>query len=390
MGLCLDFLWHWCYNNYNLYKELIFMMKIGMVGVGCISGIYLKNFAETFKEVELVAVCDLIRERAENAQKKYNIPKLYDTMEELFADPEIDIVLNLTRPYEHYGVSKGALLAGKHVYCEKPLGITIEEGEELVKLAEEKGLWLGGAPDTFMGAGIQTARKLIDEGLIGDFIGGRFVMANHGMETWHPDPDFYYQAGGGPLFDMGPYYITAMINLLGGVKSVYGYGHASYPTRLITAKEHYGEIIEVNTPTHIESILTLENGKNVSLFTSFDIYSSKQTNIEIYGTKGTLYVPDPNMFGGEIRLYRPEQEKTQEIPLAFSYKQNSRALGLADMAKALQTGREYRPDSSMTFHVLEIMDSLLKSGRERREVAIESRFAPRKPMLSGGQMGILE
>ena len=167
------------------------MMKIGMVGVGCISGVYLENFANTFKEVELVAVCDLIRERAENAQKKYNIPKLYDTMEELFADPEIDIVLNLTRPYEHYGVSKGALLAGKHVYCEKPLGITIEEGEELVKIAEEKGLWLGGAPDTFMGAGIQTARKLMDEGLIGDFIGGRFVMANHGMETGHPDPDFY-------------------------------------------------------------------------------------------------------------------------------------------------------------------------------------------------------
>ena len=367
------------------------MMKIGMVGVGCISGIYLKNFAETFKEVELVAVCDLIKERAENAQKKYNIPKLYDTMEELFADPEIDIVLNLTRPYEHYGVSKGALLAGKHVYCEKPLGITIEEGEELVKLAEEKGLWLGGAPDTFMGAGIQTARKLIDEGLIGDFIGGRFVMANHGMETWHPDPDFYYQAGGGPLFDMGPYYITAMINLLGGVKSVYGYGHASYPTRLITAKEHYGEIIEVNTPTHIESILTLENGKNVSLFTSFDIYSSKQTNIEIYGTKGTLYVPDPNMFGGEVVFYNGEEKKEYiyKAEEHFGYHENSRLLGLADMAKAIETGREGRTTYKQTLHVLEIMDSVLKSAMTGKVIELKSKYVRTAPMDAKLPHGIL-
>lgn len=367
------------------------MMKIGMVGVGCISGIYLKNFAEVFKEVELVAVCDLIRERAENAQKKYNIPKLYDTMEELFADPEIDIVLNLTRPYEHYGVSKGALLAGKHVYCEKPLGITIEEGEELVKLAEEKGLWLGGAPDTFMGAGIQTARKLIDEGLIGDFVGGRFVMANHGMETWHPDPDFYYQPGGGPLFDMGPYYITAMINLLGGVKSVYGYGHASYPTRLITAKEHYGETIHVNTPTHIESILTLENGKNVSLFTSFDIYKSRQTNIEIYGTKGTIFVPDPNVFGGDVIFFNGEtkQEEHYHYPLAFNYSENSRLLGLADMAKAIETGREGRTTYKQTLHVLEIMDSILKSAKTGKVIEIKSKYTRTAPMDPTLPVGIL-
>ncbi|MBO5218424.1 MAG: Gfo/Idh/MocA family oxidoreductase, partial [Clostridia bacterium] len=176
------------------------MLKVGMVGVGCISGIYLKNFAEVFRDVKLVAVCDLIRERAENAQKQYNIPKLYDTMHELFADPEIDIVLNLTRPYQHYEVSKAALLAGKHVYSEKPLGADLEEGIELVKLAEEKGLVIGGAPDTFLGAGIQTCRRLIDSGVIGDIIGGRAVMACHGHETWHPDPDFYYQRGGGPLF----------------------------------------------------------------------------------------------------------------------------------------------------------------------------------------------
>ena len=159
------------------------MLKVGMVGVGNISGIYLKNLTETFKEVELVALCDLIKERALEAKEKYNIPKVYDTMEELFADDDIDIVLNLTRPYQHYEVSKGALLAGKHVYSEKPLGINIEEGKELVEIAKEKGLLIGGAPDTFLGAGIQTARKLIDEGVIGNIVGARLCMASHGMES---------------------------------------------------------------------------------------------------------------------------------------------------------------------------------------------------------------
>lgn len=357
------------------------MMNVGMVGVGCISGIYLKNLHEVFNgQLKLAAVCDLIRERAEKAQKEYNVPKLYDTMEELFADPEIDIVLNLTRPYQHYEVSKGALLAGKHVYSEKPLGATLEEGEKLVALAKEKGLMIGGAPDTFMGAGIQTCRKLIDEGLIGNVIGGRCVMANHGMEMWHPDPDFYYQPGGGPLLDMGPYYITALTNLLGGIKSVYGYASTSYPTRLITAEPHVGEIIEVNTPTHIESILHFDSGVSVSLLTSFDIYSSKQTNIEIYGTKGTLYVPDPNCFGGEIVFFNGETGKKEEYPLAFGFSENSRCLGLWDMAKHLESGSAGRTTYRQTFHVLEVMMSVMKSAKIGAPVALTSHFEREAPM----------
>ncbi len=357
------------------------MMNVGMVGVGCISGIYLKNLHEVFNgELKLVAVCDLIRERAEKAQKEYNVPKLYDTMEELFADPEIDIVLNLTRPYQHYEVSKGALLAGKHVYSEKPLGATLEEGEKLVALAKEKGLMIGGAPDTFMGAGIQTCRKLIDEGLIGEIIGGRCVMANHGMEMWHPDPDFYYQPGGGPLLDMGPYYITALTNLLGGIKSVYGYARTSYPTRLITAEPHVGEIIRVNTPTHIESILHFDSGVSVSLLTSFDIYSSKQTNLEIYGTKGTLYVPDPNWFGGDIVFFNGETGKSEEYPLAFGFSENSRCLGLADMAKHLEDGSVGRTTYKQTFHVLEAMMSVMKSAETGMPVTLTSHFEREAPM----------
>ena len=372
------------------------MMNVGIVGVGCISGIYLKNLHEVFHELKLVGVCDLIRERAEKAQKEWNIPKVYDDMHQLFADPEIDIVLNLTRPYQHYEVSKAALLAGKHVYSEKPLGADLAEGEELVALAKEKGLLIGGAPDTFMGAGIQTCRKLIEDGVIGDVIGGRCVMASHGVESWHPDPDFYYQRGGGPLYDMGPYYITMLTNILGGVKSVYGYARTSYDTRLITAEPHVGEIIKVNTPTHIESFLTFDSGAVVSLLTSFDVYNTKQTNVEIYGTKGTLYVPDPNYFGGTINsgaktvnFFNGETKKLEELPLVFDYSNNSRCLGLADMAKAIETGREGRTTYKQTFHVLEIMASVMKSAETGAPVTLKSHFEKEAPMDPTLPTGVL-
>lgn len=366
------------------------MIKVGMVGVGCISGIYLQNLHTVFKDhLQLVAVCDLIRERAENAQREYNVPKLYDTMEELFADPEIDVVLNLTRPYQHYAVSKGALLAGKHVYSEKPLGADLAEGQELVALAAERGLIIGGAPDTFMGAGIQTCRQLIEDGVVGDILGGRCVMASHGVESWHPDPDFYYQRGGGPLYDMGPYYLTAMINLLGGIRRVYGTHRTGYPTRLITAEPHVGEIIQVNTPTHIEGMLTFDCGANVSILTSFDMFSTRQTNIEIYGTKGTLYVPDPNWFGGPVLFHNGETGEEKEYPMPFHYQENSRCLGLADMAVALESGRPGRTTSRQTYHVLEVMAGIIQSADTGLPVEITSHFereAPMDPTLPVGRL----
>lgn len=365
------------------------MKKVGMVGVGCISSIYLKNLKEVFKDVELVAVCDLIRERAEKTQKEYNIPKLYDDMEELFADPEIEIVLNLTRPYQHYAVSKAALLAGKHVYSEKPLGADLAEGQELVKLAAEKGLTIGGAPDTFLGDGIQTCRKLIDDGLLGTPIGGRFVMVSHGVESWHPDPDFYYQRGGGPLLDMGPYYITAMINLLGGIKEVYGYGNTAYQTRLITAEPHAGEIIRVNTPTHYEAFITLDSGLKVSLLTSFDVYKSHQYKIEIYGTKGTLFVPDPNCFGGPVEFYNGETKMSAEYPLEFGYAENFRGLGLIDMVNALELGRSGRTTSRQTFHVLEAMCGIMISAETGRPYIMTSHFEREAPMDPNRSFGVL-
>lgn len=365
-------------------------VKIGIVGIGAISGIYLKNITETFKEIEIIGVCDLIRERAEKAVENYPIPKLYEDMYELFADPEVDIVLNLTRPYEHYEVTKAALLAGKHVYSEKPLAASLEEGTELIKLSKEKNLMLGGAPDTFLGAGIQTCRKLIEDGYIGTPIGAAGFMICHGHESWHPDPEFYYKYGGGPMFDMGPYYLTALVNLLGNVESVSAMTKKSFPTRTITSKPHFGEVVDVDVPTYITGTMQFENGVIGTLFTTFDVYYPFQARLEIYGSEGTLLVPDPNTFGGPIKLLRPEDGTLRELPITFDYKENSRALGLADMAKALRTGRGFRANVDMTYHVLEVMESFTKSSEEKRWVEIQSRFDKTPIMNRSCVHGVLD
>lgn len=365
-------------------------VKIGMVGVGDISGIYLKNITGMFKEIELVAVCDLIREKAEKAQAEYGVPKIYDTMHELFADPEIDIVLNLTRPNEHYGVSSEALKAGKHVYSEKPLAATLEDGKKLVALAEEKGLMLGGAPDTFLGAGIQTCRKLIDDGYIGRPIGAAAFMICHGHESWHPDPEFYYEFGGGPMMDMGPYYITALINLLGGIKTVTGLTRRSFPTRTITSQPKFGKVVDVEVPTHILGMMEFDSGAVGTITTTFDVHYPTQARFEVYGSEGTLIVPDPNYFGGPIQLYRPEEKRYLDMPLTFPYPENSRALGLADMAKAIATGRTPRASYKQTYHVLEVMTAFVRSSDAGAKVEIESRFERQKPMVNSPLTGVLD
>lgn len=365
-------------------------IKIGIVGIGVISGIYLENITDTFKEIEVLAVCDLVREKAERATPKYGIPKLYDTMEELFADTEIDIVLNLTRPYEHFDVTYAALMAGKHVYSEKPLGATLGEGRKLVALAREKNLLIGGAPDTFLGAGIQTCRKMIDDGMIGAVVGASAFMVCRGHETWHEDPEFYYKFGGGPMMDMGPYYLTALVNLVGSVESVSGMSKKSFSTRTITSQPLSGTVVDVDVPTYITGMMRFDNGAIGTIFTTFDVYTAEVPHIEIYGSHGTLSVPDPNTFGGRVRLYRPGSNELKEIPLLFQYEENSRALGLADMAKAIQSGRTPRANSSLTYHVLEIMTSIEESSIQRREIDLESRYIREKPMTYQDMVGVLD
>ncbi len=365
-------------------------VKVAMIGVGCISGIYLENITKVFKDIELIGVCDLIRERAEKAQKEYNVPKIYDTMWDAFKDEEVDIILNLTRPYEHYDVTKPALEHGKHVYSEKPLGVTLEEGLELKKLAEEKGLLLGGAPDTFMGAGIQTCRKLIDDGFIGTPIGSAAFMVCRGHETWHPDPDFYYQRGGGPMMDMGPYYLTALVNLMGGIDSVMSASKATFKERLITSQPLAGTKIDVNVNTYVAGTIKYQSGAIGTLFTTFDVYYENQARFEIYGSEGTLFVPDPNCFGGPIYLLRPEEKEKKEMPLLFDYSENSRALGLDDMAVALRMGRKPRADVSQTFHVLDAMTGFDRSAQSGQWVKMQTEYQRNIPMVKSKLKGVIE
>ncbi len=363
---------------------------IGFVGCGCISGIYLKNLTNMFREVEIIGVCDLIRERAEKAVEEYNIPKLYEDMYELFRDPDVDIVLNITRPYEHYEVTKQALLHGKHVYSEKPLSPDLNEARELVALAAEKNLRLGGAPDTFMGAGIQTARHLIDSGFIGTPIGGTARFVSNGPERWHPDPEFLYQYGGGPLFDMGPYYVTALINLLGPVAEVNGMTAKSFPTRPILSQKKYGNIIDVEVPTFSMGTMRFRSGALANIFTTFDVTHNDHDVLEIYGSEGTIYVPDPNCFSGEVLLQRIGSTEKVSMPLIFDYPENSRGLGLADMAKALTTGRDHRANCHQQLHVVEVMSAVCTSSETGKTVTIESAFERKAPMKTSALTGILD
>lgn len=379
-------------------------VKIGFVGCGNISWIYLTNVTKLYKDIEVWGICDLEAYKTEEAlatvrktiaemgieEKDFHMPIVYKDMYEMFADPDIDIVLNITRPYQHFDVSMAALKAGKHVYSEKPLGITIEEGKQLVDYAKEHNLLLGGAPDTFMGAGIQTCRWLIESGAIGKPISVAACMFGHGMESWHPDPDFFFKKGGGPMLDMGPYYVTAMVNLIGCVDTVYAMTCRGNDTRTITSPLHFGETINVEVDTHVAGVMRFENGVIGTLATSWDTYGIQGDRIQVFGTKGTVVVPDPNNFGGVIKLFRPEEGTMKEVPLMFDYKENSRGLGLEDMAKALLTGRNFRANCNQTYHVLEIMEGFLKSGQTHAEVKIESRFEKSAPMIAGQKPGCLE
>ena len=247
-------------------------VNVAVVGCGNISGIYLENLTKRFHNVQVYAVSDLIAENAKTKSELYGIAKIL-TFEEIIADPNVEIVLNLTTPPTHYSLCRRALEAGKHVYVEKPLSLTYAEGKALVSLAEERGLLLGCAPDTFLGAGQQTCRRIIEEGLLGDIIGATAFMVCHGHESWHPGPEFYYKKGGGPMFDMGPYYLTALVNMMGPVEWVSGMTAISVPTRTITSQPKYGQVIDVEVPTHVNGLLRFANGAIGNIITSFDVWS---------------------------------------------------------------------------------------------------------------------
>jgi len=346
-------------------------VTVGIVGCGAISAIYCKNLTETFSNVTVKTLADLDVARAQARAEEFGIPGA-STVDELMADPEIQIVVNLTVPKAHYPVAMQAVEAGKSVIGEKPFTVTREEGRKLLAAAKAKGVLVGSAPDTFFGAGIQTARKLIDDGFIGKPVSCTAFMQCHGHETWHPSPEFYYEVGGGPMFDMGPYYLTALVNLLGPVARVTGSASKAYETRTITSMPKKGKVIPVETPTHLAGVLDFATGCVGTIITSFDVFSAGLPNIQIHGTEGSLGVPDPNGFGGPVRLYRPEDGEWRDMPLTHRYKENSRGIGVADMAAALQSGRAHRANGELAFHVLDIMHAFEESSTGGVHITLES------------------
>ncbi len=346
-------------------------VKVGIIGCGNISGIYLKNCSQLFSIIEVAACADIDMERAKAKAAEFSIPKAC-TPAELLADEEIQIVLNLTIPKAHAEICLAALEAGKSVYVEKPLAITREDGKKIIDLAASKGLLVGCAPDTFLGGGIQTCRKLIDDGWIGQPVAATAFMTCHGHESWHPDPEFYYKVGGGPMFDMGPYYLTALVNLIGPVKRVTGSARITFPERIITSQPKNGAHITVDVPTHVAGVLDFQNGAVGTIITSFDVWHAQLPRIEIYGTEGTISVPDPNSFGGPVYLRRSDAVQWSEIPLSHAYADNSRGLGVADMAYSMLNGGKHRACGELAYHVLEIMHGFHDASAQGKHYELKS------------------
>ncbi len=356
---------------------------IGIIGCGNISGAYLKAMTSAFGILDIRGLADLNRDIAEAKAAEFNLP--VKTIDELFADPKVEIIVNLTVPKAHVTVALQALDAGKHTYSEKPLGINFAEGKKLADAAKAKGLRIGAAPDTFLGGGHQTARALIDQGVIGIPVGGTATFMCPGHERWHPNPGFYYEVGGGPMLDMGPYYITDLVNLLGPVSKVAGFATTPRSERIITSEPRNGERIPVQVPTHVAGVMAFANGAVVQIGMSFDVAGHKHVPLEVYGTEGTLIVPDPNHFGGEVS-YLKKGGQFEVQPLSQPYADgNYRSIGVADMAYAIRSNRPHRANGDLALHVLEVMEAFHTASTEGRTIDITTateRPAPLSASLS--------
>jgi predicted dehydrogenase len=364
-------------------------LGIGVVGCGNIAMTYMRN-AGLFEGVELKGCADISPDMAKLRAGEYGVPAM--GVDELLAASEIDLVLNLTVPAAHFDVSMAALAAGKHVFTEKPLGVTAAEGRQLVAEADRRGLKLGSAPDTFLGAAGRRARRLVDEGAIGKPVVGTAFMFGRGMEHWHPNPQFYYRPGGGPVLDMGPYYLTTLVNLVGPVRRVTAVTGRGQTERLITAGGPFeGTRFPVETPTTALSLLEFASGAVVTFGASWDVFRHSNPPIELHGTEGSLSLPDPDTFGGAVSLsargadwtfHASETDSFGAInwPYAAPTRANYRMLGVADLARSIAEGREPRASGALALHVLEIMEAILLSGETGEGIPIETQI-PRPPLL---------
>ena len=362
--------------------------RIGIIGCGVISRAYAEKI-RALPDLELVACADLDQERAQDLAKRYDTP-LVLVPEALVEHPDVDVVLNLTVPVAHAAVTRAALRAGKHVYSEKPLALDSAVGRALVSLARGHDVRLGCAPDTFLGAGLQTCRALIDAGAIGTPLAANAFMHGSGPESWHPNPQFFYMRGAGPLFDVGVYYVTALVALLGPISRITGSARISRPKRQITSQPLAGTWMDVEVPTHVAAVAEHASGPIATLVASFDVQATRFRFIEVYGTEATLSVADPNTFGGPVQIRRNGDAEWTDMPLTHANATESRGIGLADMVRAEGHGRPHRASGDLALHVLEVMEKAIAASDSGRHQQVESRCdrpAPLPPGLPDNDTG---
>jgi predicted dehydrogenase len=355
---------------------------VGIMGAGNISQAYLR-LAPLFKNLEVRAIADIIPEAAKKRAEEYKTKA--QTPDELLKNSELDVIVNLTVPAVHYQVTSDILSAGKHAYSEKPFVLSVEEGKAIKKQADARKLKVGSAPDTFLGGAHQQARSIIDSGKIGRIASGTMHVLSRGMEHWHPNPDFFFQPGGGPILDLGPYYITDLISLIGPIKRVTAFTSMARKEREVTAEGPYkGTFIKVGTPTTIHAVLEFHNGAIVTLGASWDVHSHGHHNIELYGTEGSIYVPDPNFFNGDVVVADHTGAKEKVTPWDHPFgvanqnldtptpRANYRNAGLADMLDAFEAGRHARCDIDTALHAVDVMTSILKSGESGQVITLST------------------
>ncbi len=360
-------------------------VRIGLIGCGTISPAYL-GAAATFDILRFAGCADLDPQAAKRTEANFGVPAM--SVDDLLARDDVEVILNLTIPAAHAAVNLAAIEAGKHAYCEKPFGLDVDEGQRVLNAADAAGLRVGCAPDTFLGGGHQTVRGLIDAGAVGTPVAATAFMMGPGHEAWHPNPAFYYQPGGGPLFDMGPYYLTALVNALGPVRRVAAITSRGRQSRTIASEPRRGESIDVEVDTHTAGTLEFDSGVVATVVMSFDVCLHSNRFIEIHGVDASLSAPDPNGFGGKVRVSRRREWEDQ--PLTHGYTDNMRSIGLADMCVGIRTGRDHRCSGRLAQHVLEIMAAFGRSSVEGRHVVLESRADRPVPLPKGLIRGQLD
>lgn len=352
---------------------------LGLIGCGNISDSYFNGAARS-SLIRIKACADIHPAAAQAKAEQHGVQAL--TVDQLLADPEIEIVINLTVPVAHAAVAQQVLAAGKHVYLEKPLAADFGDALAMVQTARERGLRVGCAPDTFFGASHQAMRAALDAGRIGRVVGGAVAVQSHGMEAWHPNPNFFFQPGGGPVHDLGPYYVTLLVHLLGPVRRVSSAATIGLPRRTISSQPLAGQTIDVNVPTTVNGTLEFASGANVSYSSSWDVWAHKREAVELYGTEGSLLGVDPNFFGDVPQVCGPDGQwqplPTEAHPFGTATRTlrsgkavaDHRAVGLIDMAMAIRQGRPHRASGDLALHVLEVLDALLRSSAEGRHLTM--------------------